>query len=152
MSFDISLHKLLKPANSMHKTMTNVYSFNGTLKEGSSLVDPVVMVEHSGAITGVNYAHISSFGRYYFIKDIRNVYNNMWEISLHSDPLTSFATEIEACEAVIAKNETSWNLYLNDNNYRCYQNPYIIQKAFPAGFSYANFSKVIAILGDKQAV
>lgn len=150
MSFTISLHKTTSPANSLTKGMTNVYSFTGTLKEGSSLVDPIVMVEHDGAITGVNYAHIAAFGRYYYIKDIRNVYNNMWEITLHSDALTSFASEIRACHAVVAKNENSFNLYLNDNNFRCYQNPIIIQKAFPNGFNYNNFSFVIAIAGDKE--
>lgn len=152
MSFTISLHKTTSPANSLTKGMTDVYSFTGTLKEGSSLVDPVVMVEHSGAITGVNYAHISDFGRYYFIKDIRNVYNNMWEISLHSDALSSFASEIRSCQAVVAKNEYRFNLYLNDNNYRCYQDPLFVQKAFPNGFNPANFSYVIAIAGNKDAV
>lgn len=152
MSFTISLHRTTSPANSLTKGMANVYSFNGTLKEGSSIVDPVVMVENNGAITGVNYAHIESFGRYYFIKDIKNVYNNMWEITLHSDALSSFASQIRNCQAVVAKNETRFNLYLNDSNFRCYQNPYIIQKQFPNGFNYNNFSFIIAIAGDKDAV
>ena len=136
----------------MVKSTSTVYTFTGTLKEGSSLVDPVVMVENNGAITGVNYASISAFGRDYFIKDIKNVYNNMWEITLHTDALSSFANEIKACSAVVAKNENRFNLYLNDNNYRCYQNPIFIQRAFPNGFNPSNFSYVIAIAGNKVGV
>lgn len=76
----------------------------------------------------------------------------MWEISLHSDALSSFASQIRSCQAVVAKNEHRFNMYLNDDNYRCYQNPKMIQKEFPAGFDYSNFSFVIAIAGDKEAV
>lgn len=152
MSFVIKLQQNSSPANKITKSVTNIYSFTGVLKDGSSLQDPVVMVENSGPITDVNYAEISDFGRKYFIKEIKSTYNNMWEISLHSDALSSFATQIRACSGIVSKNEFSWNLYLADNEFRCYQNPHIVQKVFPAGFSYSNFSKVIAILGEKQAV
>lgn len=152
MSFNIVLKNNQSPSNAITKSLTDVATFTGTLKDGSSLVDPVVMVENSGAITGVNYATIADFGRSYFIKDIKNVYNNMWEISLHSDALSSFASEIRQCQCVAAKNQHAFNLYLNDDNYRCYQNPWEIQKVFPSGFSYANFSYVLALCAGKEAV
>lgn len=152
MSFTIDLKKTSSPANALTKSAVTVASFTGTLKEGSSLVDPVVMVEASGPITDVNYATIDSFGRHYFIKDIKNVYNNMWEITLHSDALSSFATQIRACAAVAAKNEFSFNLYLNDPNYRVYQNPHIITRTFPNGFNYNNFSFVLALCAGKEQV
>lgn len=151
MSFNISLGFNTSPANQLTKSVSypSEYSFTGTLKEGSSLVDPVVMVEHSGAITGVNYAHISSFGRYYYIKDIKSVHNNMWEISLHSDALSSFASQIKNCRAIVAKNENRFNMYLNDHNYRCYQNPRYYARNFPSGFSESNYSFVLALCAGK---
>ena len=71
---------------------------------------------------------------------------------MHSDALSSFSTQIRGCQAVIAKNETSFNLYLNDDNYRCYQNPHEIQKVFPSGFDYSNFCYVLALCAGKEAV
>lgn len=149
MSFSIKLQMNSSPANALTKSVADVYTFTGTLKEGSSLQDPTVMVENSGVITGVNYATIGDFGRSYFIKEIKSVHNNMWEITLHSDPLSSFASQIRACQAIVAKNEYQWNLYLNDPNYHCYQNPHIITKTFPNGFEYANFKYVVAICAGK---
>lgn len=152
MSFSISLQLNTSPANSLNKTRSTVYTFTGTLKEGTSIQDPVVLVEHNGAITGVNYAEIATFGRKYFIRDIKNVNNKLWEISLHSDPLTSFAPQIRSCVGIIGKNQHDFNLYLNDGTFKVYQDSYVIQRAFPNAFDYSNFSYVIAITAGKEAV
>lgn len=152
MSFTIKLQKNDSPANQATKTVTDVLTVTGTLKEGSSLQDPTVMIENSGVISGVNYANIAEFGRSYFIKEIKSVHNNMWEISLHSDALSSFASQVRACQAIIAKNERSFNLYLNDANFRCYQNPHVLTRTFPNGFAYSNFSYVLALCAGKVPV
>lgn len=149
MSFNIILQRSDSPANALTKTLANVFSLTGALKDGTSLIDPVIMVENAGIITGVNYASIADFGRQYFIKNITSVYNNMWEIALHVDVLGTYASGIKACSGIVAKQENSYNLYLNDGNYKAYQNPHIIQKEFPSGFDTSEFSFVLALCADK---
>ena len=149
MSLTIKLQLNNSPANYVDKVVVDVLTLTGTLKEGSSLQTPQIMVEHSGAITGVNYARIESFGRSYYITDIHNDHNTIWTISLKSDPLTSFKTQIRACNAIIAKNEKAFNLYLADSNFKCYQNPYIITRKFPTGFQTSEFSYILAMCCDR---
>ena len=150
MSFPIVLQKNASPANQLTKVLTTKYTLTGELKDGSSIVDPVVIVEIDNFPSDCNYATIAAFDRQYFIKDIKSTSYNMWEISLHCDVISSFAAEIRQLEAIIGKQENQFNLYLSDGNYKCYQNPHIITKMFPAGFSASNFSYVLALASDKQ--
>ena len=108
-------------------------------------------MENSGIITGVNYASIADFGRDYFIKDIKSIYNNMWEISLHVDVLSTYASQIKACQAIVAKSASSYNLYLNDTNYKCYQNPRYYTRKFPYGFLPENNRLVLALCCGKTS-
>lgn len=150
MSFTIKLQKSNSPKNKLTKTVTDEITLNGTLKEESSVIDPAVLIEASSFPVNCNYATIESFGRSYFITGIRSVRNHLWEVSLHCDVLSSFAAEIRANQAIIAKNERSFNLYLNDSRYRCYQNPRIIVKQFPASFRTQDFSFVLALAAGKR--
>lgn len=151
MSFTIKLQMNNSPANQATKSVTDIASYTGTLKDGSSLQDPVVILEDDNVVTGFNYARIDAFGRSYFVKEVKNITRNMWEVSLHSDALSTFASQIRACQAIIAKNERSFNLYLNDANFRCYQNPHVLTRTFPNGFDYANFKYVVAICAGKES-
>lgn len=152
MSFTIKLQHSASPKKQLTKVVTDELTLTGTLREGSSAMDPVVVIEAGSFPVNCNYATISAFNRSYFITGIKSVINGMWEISLHCDVLSSFAPEIRANSAIIGKNENQYNLYLNDSRYRCYQDPHIICKKFPIGFDPADFSFVLALCADKEMV
>lgn len=132
------------------KELSIISEMKGTLKEGASVIDPVIIIQGTPATTqqivSSNYLYIEDFGRYYFINDISSVRTNLWEISCHVDVLQTYATQIKAQTAIIQRQENKWNLYLNDGSFKVYQNPNVLTKPFPNGFTTNEF--VLAIAGS----
>ena len=89
---------------------------------------------------------ILTFGRSYFVNNITSVRNGVFEISAHVDVLSSFKTQIRGNAAIIRRQENKWNLYLNDGVFKVYQNPMVLTKEFPNGFSAPEF--VLAVAGN----
>lgn len=133
-------------SKSLTKTLTTLETLTGSLRNQSSIIDPVIEVTGilSSTVTGCNYAYIPEFGRYYFVKNITSVRANVWVIECHVDVLSTYATQIKAQTAVIRRQEKKWNLYLDDGIFKTYQNPEIITKAFPSGFATQQFVMAIA--------
>lgn len=146
MSFDVLIQKNLSEKNAFRKEIELISTLNGTLKEGTSIVDPTIIF--NGDISGyidVNYMTISTFGRSYFITDIRSISYGIFEISGHVDVLCSFKNEILSNSAIIKKQEHKWNLYLNDGSLRTYQDVSVLTKPFPGGFATQEI--VLAVAG-----
>ena len=99
------------------KSLTNEKSLTGFLKQATSIINPVITVEIENP-SKFNYCHIPQFHRYYFINDMINIKNNLWEIHMHVDALSSFKSQIRANKAIIDKNQylTNANEYYNDGN------------------------------------
>lgn len=129
------------------KTTTTLETLTGNLRDKTSIINPVIEVSGiaTGTVSACNYAYIPEFNRYYFVKNITSVRTGLWIIECHVDVLKTYATQIKAQTAVIKRQENKYNLYLNDEMFKSYQNPEIITKLFPSGFSTQNF--VLAIAG-----
>ena len=133
--------------NHLDKVITQQGSdISGTLRDACSIVDPVIAIE---SITGFNlsscnYAYISEFGRYYYITNIVCT-GKLYELHMHCDVLMSFKSQIRGNSAVIARNESTYNLYLADGVFKTYANPHYQIKKFPSGFS--GFHYVLTISG-----
>ena len=148
MSFTINLYTNVSDSIVLSKSLTLIKSITGTLNDDTSIIDPVIVIEADKAtISNLNYLKIDEFKRSYFVTGIKSIRNNLWELTCHVDVLSSFASEIKANEAIIKRQETSWNLYLNDDSIRCYQNPHIVTKQFPSGFSTTSNSFVLLVAG-----
>lgn len=132
------------------KDLQTLVTLTGSLKEGTSVINPIILLQGTPAtvqqIVTSNYLHVPDFGRYYFIRDISSVRTNLWEISCHVDVLQTYATQIKAQTAIIQRQENKWNLYLNDGSFKVYQNPIVLTKPFPNGFTTNEF--VLAIAGS----
>lgn len=132
------------------KEVSIISEMKGSLKDGTSVIDPIIIIQGTPATTqqivSSNYLYIEDFGRYYFINDISSVRTNLWEISCHVDVLQTYATQIKAQTAIIQRQENKWNLYLNDGSFKVYQNPNVLTKPFPKGFTTNEF--VLAIAGS----
>lgn len=140
------------PNNKINKVLTYTHTLQGTLKDSTSIVDPVILVELTSPVLNVNYARIQAFGRYYFVTNIIQIRTDLWEIHMHCDVLKSFSEGILGSPAIIAKSESNWNMYLNDTTYRCFQNPVIKQLEFPQGFDLSQSSFVLACVGVAEPV
>ena len=147
MAFDIILQLNNSEKNKLTKSLTDIMTVNGELKTGTSIIDPIIMVNcNLSDVIKCNYMTIVSFGRTYFVNNISSIRTGLVEFSCHVDVLSSFANEIRENTAIIQKQENKWNLYLNDSSFKIYQNPIVLTKAFPSGFSTQEF--VLAVAGS----
>lgn len=148
MSFNIVFMYNNEPMNKISKTPVEKFTLEGVLKEESSIVDPVILIEKDNPIEA-NYAYIAAFNRYYYIKDITSVRDGLWRITMHTDVLKTFSEGILDSPCIVAKSSSRFNLYLNDSDYKCLQDDIIMTKSFTTGFNLAYSTYVVAILGDK---
>lgn len=147
MSFSVALQVNHSEPNKIGKSISGIRTVSGVLKNETSIINPVILVAASADdLAECNYMTISVFGRKYFVTDIKSVRANLSEIYGHVDVLDSFAGEIKACSAIIRKQETASNLYLNDGTFKVYQNPEVVTKSFPSGFSSRSY--VLALAGS----
>ena len=148
MSFEIILQQNASEKNKLTKELETVAEVKGTLRAECSIIDPVFIVEADlEDLTGCNYCTVEAFGRSYFVQDITSIRANLVQLSCHVDVLSSFATEIRANRGIVLRGERSdvYNLYLNDGSLKAYQDPYILTKPFPYGFTGSCF--ILAVAG-----
>ena len=147
MSFTVVLQRNNSEPIRMDKNISNLASYSGTLREGTSIIDPVIKIQCNLAdVKRCNYLTVGSFGRSYFVKDIVSVTDKIVEFHCHVDALSTYKNEIRMNSAIIKRQENLWNLYLNDGSLKIYQNPNVVTKEFPYGFSDMRF--VLGIAGS----
>lgn len=138
----IKLYKTPSEVNKVTKVLTDELSLTGELRESSSVITPNIKIEDDD-LTDYNYAYIPEFGRYYFITNITSVRNNLWELAMRVDVLMTYADEIKANTAVIARNSNLWNLYYQDEQFKILNYETIQTKAF--GVSLNPSSQIVLI-------
>lgn len=147
MSFTINLQINSSPLEQLDKNISTVVSLSGTLKEDTSIINPVIKIQGDlSSIASCNYMTIPRFNRSYIITDIRSITNNIIEISGRVDVLYTYRDQIRNNAAIIRRQENDWNLYLNDGSFKVYQNPMVLTRTFPSGFTTQEF--VLAVAGS----
>lgn len=137
---EINLFTYSGEHNRVDKTgfISNRFPLVGTLKQSTSITDPVIVIEKTNPITyDYNYMYINEFKRWYFITDFRSINNNLWEITAHVDVLYTFKNDIANNLAIVDKieNEFKANLYLDDGSFVMDSRKYNEVKEFPNGFN-----------------
>lgn len=123
---------------------------NGTLREACSIIDPIIAVDdtivNNAIAAACNYAKLTEFGRYYYVTNVESV-GKLWVFHMHVDVISSFQTQIKALDAVVARQESKYNLYLQDGMFKTYQNPHVSIKQFPSGFQNPYYVLTVAGAG-----
>lgn len=146
MAFDISLQMNNSEPERITKEISTIVTVSGSLRGETSIIDPVIIIDIDlSACVNCNYLSIPTFGRSYFVTNIKSIRNGLVEFTCHVDVLSSFANQILSNTCIIKKQENEWNLYLNDGSFKVYQNPMVLTKNFPSGFSTQEF--VLAVAG-----
>ena len=145
----IHIQQTTSEKNKIGKSISTLYTASGALREGTSIINPVIMISGANVPTlkNANYMHIPDFNRYYFITDIKSVRNGLIEISGHVDVLQTYASQIRNNTAIVKRNANSWNLYIEDGLFKTYANPHIFTKEFPSGFKDPSY--VLFVAGGK---
>ena len=77
------------------------------LKDNCSVVNPIFQA--STVPTTANYFYIADFGRYYFLSNVVQISNSIWEFTLEVDVLASYKSAIGSTVARIAFAATGWD-------------------------------------------
>ena len=149
MSMNIEIKKTYDDRTKLDKTLTNLKTLTGDLKDPTDILNPVVTVKATDGGTfynyirkEANYAYIPVFGRYYFINDIEIVNGDCVRFHMHEDVLKSFSSAIKNQKAIIDRtgDSSKINKYLNDSNYIVNSDPYISTIPFKKSGSNFTFS------------
>lgn len=149
---NVIFYKCKDPVEVLNKTLPteepDKIIKSGTLKENCDILSPSILFNFNPV--AYNYAYIADFGRYYYVGKPINEGAALWRVDLSVDPLMSWANDIKKSPCIAAKSSSAYNLYLNDPNYKCYQNDIILMKKFSSGFSSQTSCYVLSLFGDRE--
>lgn len=102
---DLRLYYTSDENNKINKSLSNGVILTGTMRDSSSIIKPVILVEGS-SFSNYNYAYIPQFDRYYFIKEVINYRHNLWILELECDVLMSFKNSILNMNCILLETES----------------------------------------------
>lgn len=160
MSFDVKFYSFSKKVNSTKQPSGSAgTTFSCNLKEETSILNPTIILNTSSSdVIGYNYAYISSFNRYYFIKDVRATSRNIWEIDMSCDVMATYKTGIGSMTPYVLRSASQSDEYILDEVYPAdsyitefISNPIAGTIEYPsadAPFSFrTSYSYVLGIIG-----
>lgn len=106
--------------NVVTKSITGVGAIVGELRNDSNVSNPDILISGDmiqSNLLSANYALIPEFNnRYYYIRELKSIRQNLWILSLKCDVLMSFATAIKQSTAIISETSvTGTNNYLDND-------------------------------------
>ena len=131
----------------LDKELVTIATLSGTLKEPTSFIDPVVIVEATQEqMKDCNYLRINQFGRYYFVNNIVVLRTGLYQIQAHVDVLYTYKTQIRKNYAIIHRSQNDYELNLDDGSIKVNNNPTIQTKSFTNGFT-TSLEFLLAVAG-----
>lgn len=113
-AMQITLYNNESPQNKIQKSITQIASIVGVLRGEADVVNPTIRV-YSENLPLFNYAMIPEFSRYYYLRNVRAVRENIFDISLQSDPLMSF--DLSEVTGVVVESQSGGSNYLPNRNW-----------------------------------
>ena len=102
------------------KTLSPGVTLTGTLRNESSIIEPVILFESSDVMR-YNFAYIPEWQRFYFVENVESIRNNLYKVSLRCDVLMSFRSDICNFQVVVDKQTQAENgdEYIDDGSLVC---------------------------------
>lgn len=146
----INFFKYNGEKNKIHKEgqLQQIDSISGTLREGSSIVNPSILIEGDvSKFVKCNYIAIPEFGRRYFVENITSETNELFRVTAHVDVLSTYAAEIDKMDCVIRRHESQAlsSGFLDDGKLMTDVDEETWTVSFPDGF--ANESLILVTTG-----
>lgn len=135
----------------LHKNLSILGSYTGTLKDECSIENPTILLQMPEATAQqANYAAMSAGTElnrtyYYFITDKVFVRDGLVRLTMRCDYLMTFESEIRNLVCTIDKNENDSDSYLYDDNYKIDAYSNIMTRTFPQGFE--DESMILLVVG-----
>ena len=110
----INLYNNESAPNVINKQITLLLTLNGTLRGEANVVSPTIRI-FATSLPAFNYAYIPEFGRYYYLRDMQIVRNEIIDLSLKSDPLKSF--NLNSITGIISEAQNIGNNYIEHRHF-----------------------------------
>lgn len=145
---DVYLYNNTKRLNSTAAAPATYTTLNCVLKQGTSFINPVLIVNYNGVPT-FNYMKFEN--RYYWITDIISIKNDLWEIYGRVDVLGTFKGHIQATSAFVLYDSTA-NTQLPDTRLAIKTDcdVYTANANMPWSFSSGDGTYLIATTGNND--
>lgn len=116
MSVTVKFWSFSKRKNStLIPTASPSYSYDCQIKAETTLINPIIELNTDQA-KGCNYAQITDFGRYYFIRDW-TFDRGLWTASLEEDVLASYKSEIGSQTMYVTRSASLYDGNIKDLYY-----------------------------------
>ena len=112
--------------------------FTGYLREAADVLTPKIKIETSEDLSKYNYAEITEFHRKYFAS-VQLIQKDIWEISCEVDVLSTYASSIKNCYAIVKRTakKNKINYYMNDGVFFTEQRQIVTYHAFKKSGEFA---------------
>lgn len=110
---ELKLYSTSDGENVIHKVKVLKDTISFKAKSDQNIVNPVLKLRFTDVnlLFDSNYAEIPEFERFYFIRTIQNVSNDVWMLHLESDVLESFKHEFLSNTVQVSRNLKSGDFY-----------------------------------------
>lgn len=133
--------------------LTKIAEYSGSVRGELNLMNPEILINTDlSNLNAANYLYIPDFQRYYFVKDPISVRTGISVVPCHEDVLMSFKGSIKNQYAVVARNQNDYSLYIDDDQFKAYQNLEEGCITFSSGFTTSGFSFVLITAGNTDYV
>lgn len=134
-------------SNVVGKTLELVETMSGSFKQPFNVLDPTLQLSKAIDVLTYNYVYIPEVERYYYVTSQPVYQHGYYEISLHEDVLESTKTDFLPLPAIIARQQSKYNAYLNDSRYPVLNKQQVNTLPFPSGFS--NHNKMVVVVNGR---
>lgn len=124
------------------------YSYDCQIRTEATLTEPVIEL-NTGAATGMTYAQIGDFGRYYFIREWR-FERGLWSAYLEVDVLATYKSQIGSQTMYVTRSASSYDGDIKDMIYPAKASVTTAHKTItgaPQTWGMESGSFVIGVLG-----
>ena len=150
---EVDLYEMTSDRRVADKTKTLIYAQDCKLLGDVDLQRPTLILQGNVAdYATINYMYIPAFQRYYYLDPPRVLpgENGLVEISGTCDVLsTAWGMGLKSLPAIIEKQESYYNLYLNDGTFQACANDNVVTREFtiPAGEGFTSPAYVLVVAG-----
>lgn len=109
------LYYNMSDTKTVNKNIELLTELDGQFKEQSSILEPHIIIKNIESAVKCNYVYISTFKRYYYVKNQIVLNSQLVQLNLKVDVLKTYADNIKKLTAFVLRQENVYNVNFNDN-------------------------------------
>lgn len=133
----------------LSKNLSDSHTVNAKVTDACDILNPTLELEYWSALSDKNYLRIPSWNRDYFIDSMTVLEGGRCIIKAKVDVLSTYKTQILNLSAVVTRQQSKGNYYLNDPVYKARQYKIVTVQEFPNNIFTEDGSLVLAVSGSE---